>query len=460
MLTLLTVLASKLHLPAQSYVVDSIAITGVKKTKPKVILWQLDFKVGDTIAAEDLEALVKRNYDNVYNLGLFTKVAFGDSLVDGRLRFYVDVQERWYIFPTPYVALEERTFNEWWVDKDLDRLVYGGGVEWANFTGWNDRLFIYAQNGYRRTVSVTFRRPFLFPKPQIDGTFSYRHVSNREIGYTTRDGVLQLVRLGKARIRNSHTGSATLAKRLSPRSQIQLSVAYQHFRIHDSIHQTDTLGASYFYLTDSARFEHYPSVAISYINDQRDIRSFPLSGYKYGATFRKLGLPGVGTSSFGKIALTFSHHIPIGKRWNFAYGMQQFILLGKKVPYYDKFFIGFGSFLRGYEPYVIDGSFVNLTKAEWKFAIIPRKFIHLKWLPFKKFQDLPLGLYLSAYSDLGYVRDWTFNNQDNFLKNKLLTGYGVGLNLISIYDSLIRLEYSFNHLGQGGFYLSGLVSIQ
>jgi hypothetical protein len=171
-------------------------------------------------------------------------------------------------------------------------------------------------------------------------------------------------------------------------------------------------------------------------------------------------MPGLGTSFFGKAGVGFSHHIPVSKRWNFAYGHQSFFLLGKKVPYYDKFFIGFGSFLRGFEPYVVDGSYVGLTKAEWKFAIIPRKFIHLKWLPMARFRDLPMGLYISAFSDAGYVRDWTFNNLDPFLKNRLLLGYGAGLNLFTMYDTLLRVEYSRNNLGGWGVYLSSLVSIQ
>jgi hypothetical protein len=140
--------------------------------------------------------------------------------------------------------------------------------------------------------------------------------------------------------------------------------------------------------------------------------------------------------------------------------MQQFLLLGNRVPYFDKYFIGFGSFLRGYEPFVIDGSIVNLTKAEWEFGIIPYKFAHLNWLPFPKFRDFPIGLYLSAYADAGYVRDWTFNNQDNTLKNKMLLGYGAGLNFVTIYDFTMRIEYSFNRFGGHGLYLSSLVSIQ
>jgi outer membrane protein assembly factor BamA len=440
---------------AQPMRVDSILIEGVKKTKPLVITRQMTFQVGDTIDLQELEALNKVNKSNIYNLGLFTSVEIANEIGDTSIVVHVSVQERWYIWPTPYVSLLERTFNEWWKDKDLDRLVYGLGLEWNNMTGWNDRGYVYVQNGYQQIISSQYSRPFLFPKSKIDGIWTFNYVNDKEIGYTTDGGYLQLARLKEHRMRQSYTGQFVLSKRLSPRMMLHGTMAYQYFKLNDSI--------SYFnpnYLPNNATKTQYPSLGLIFVNDQRDIRSFPLSGYKYGASIRGYGIPGLSNTQFAKVSMSFSHHIALSKRWNFAYGTQQFLLLGNRIPYFDKYFVGFGSFLRGYEPYVIDGSFINLTKAEWKFGIIPYHFAHVKWIPFQKFRDFPVGLYISAYSDAGYVRDWTFNNQDNTLKNKLLLGYGAGINFITIYDFLLRVEYSRNLLGAGGVYISTLVSIQ
>ena len=47
-----------------------------------------------------------------------------------------------------------------------------------------------------------------------------------------------------------------------------------------------------------------------------------------------------------------------------------------------------------------------------------------------------------------------------YLKNQLLTGYGIGLNIIGFYDNLLRLEYSRNHLNQGGVYIHASVPIK
>lgn len=440
---------------AQPLRIDEVQFSGLKRTRPQLLERVMTLQAGDSLPAADLAKALATDQQNIYNLSLFTVVTVTADTTVRPLVVRVAVQERWYVWPQPYVSLEERTFNEWWADKDLDRLVYGLGLTWQNVSGWNDNLYVYAQNGYSRRVTAQFYRPFLFAKPQIDGTFSFYYVNNKEIGYNTVDGFLQLARLRENRMRHSYTLQATFGKRFTARDQLQLTGGYQYFRLHDSIRYFNDR-----YLTDGATVEQYPFVTLSYQNDQRDMRSFPLSGYKYSAFFKQLGLPGVGTSSFSKVGLSFSHHIALSKRWNFAYGTQNYFLLGRKVPYYDKFFLGFGSFLRGFEPYVIDGSFVNLTKAEWKFGIIPRQFIHLKWLPLRRFRDFPLGLYISAYVDGGYVRDRTFNNLDPSLKNRALVGYGVGLNLFSIYDSLWRLEYSRTNLGNAGIYISTLVSIQ
>lgn len=440
---------------AQQYRVDSIVVEGIKKTKALVVTRQMTFTTGDTLDRDDFEEVLKINRSNIYNLGLFTSVELVPELGLNSLTMHVQVQERWYVWPTPELNVLERTFGEWWQDKDLDRLVYGLGVDWSNFTGWNDRLSVYAQGGYSQVLAASYYRPFLFPKAQIDGSFALRFSSDKEIGYSTEQGFLQLLRLQNSRMRQTYLGRATFSKRLSARKQIQFSVGYNHYNINDSINFVNTD-----YLPGIGSVAHYPSIGIAYVNDQRDIRSFPLEGHKVSGSLRQIGLPGIGTSRFAKLSLSFSHHIPIGRRWNFAYGGQQFVLLGKRTPYFEKYFIGFGSFLRGYEPYVIDGSFINLTKAEWKFGIIPYKMAHLKWLPFPRFRDFPMGLYLSTYADAGYVTDWTFNNQDNTLKNKMLLGYGVGLNFVTIYDFMMRIEYSFNNLGGRGLYLSSIVSIQ
>lgn len=436
-------------------VLSKINIHGLKKTHPEVVLRELTFQQGDTILLDRWESLKEQGYNNVYNTAVFTKVELKDTLVGEDLTLEITVQERWYIWPTPYLNLEERTFNEWWQDKDLDRLVYGMGVTWDNFSGWRDQLIAYAQLGYSRRVTLAYSRPFLFPKPKIDGVFYFRYLNNKEIGYGTEDGILQLARLRNAPMRISYEGMARFGKRFGPRKRLYLDFAWNYFEPNDSI--------IYFnpeYLTTAAKAEYYPSVTLTWVSDQRDLFSFPLSGYKYGALIRQSGLPGWGTTQFTKVSLSFSQHLPITRRWNFAWGVQQMFTVGDRVPYFDKFFVGFENSLRGFEPYVIDAGGIHMSKMELKYGIIPRQMLHVRQIPFRKFRDFPLGIYLSTYADAGYVSDATFNNNDHTLKNIPLIGYGVGLNFITVYDALLRVEYSRNNLGGHGIYLHGTVSIR
>ena len=45
------------------------------------------------------------------------------------------------------------------------------------------------------------------------------------------------------------------------------------------------------------------------------------------------------------------------------------------------------------------------------------------------------------------------NNKLNMLNNKMLYTGGIGLDIISIYDVVLRVEYSFNQLNQSGLFV-------
>jgi hypothetical protein len=71
----------------------------------------------------------------------------------------------------------------------------------------------------------------------------------------------------------------------------------------------------------------------------------------------------------------------------------------------------------------------------------------------KQFETAPFALYLRAYSDAGYVRDNSLNPLNTKLANEFLLGGGLGLDMVTYYDLVFRLEYSINRLQQQGVYL-------
>ena len=76
----------------------------------------------------------------------------------------------------------------------------------------------------------------------------------------------------------------------------------------------------------------------------------------------------------------------------------------------------------------------------------------------EKFNKLFYAFYMNVYADLGYVVD-NRNINTNPLANDILTGYGVGLDFVTYYDFVLRLEYSFNKMGESGFFISFMPSI-
>jgi hypothetical protein len=68
------------------------------------------------------------------------------------------------------------------------------------------------------------------------------------------------------------------------------------------------------------------------------------------------------------------------------------------------------------------------------------------------FSTFHFAFYLNAFFDVGYVEDDIYNMQ-NPLANSILNGYGIGLDLVTIYDYVFRMELTRNDLGETGFFL-------
>jgi len=60
-------------------------------------------------------------------------------------------------------------------------------------------------------------------------------------------------------------------------------------------------------------------------------------------------------------------------------------------------------------------------------------------------------MYAKVYGNAGYA----YNPEpgDNLLCNRMLYSAGVGLDMVTFYDFIIRVEWSFNQLGQNDIYL-------
>ena len=82
----------------------------------------------------------------------------------------------------------------------------------------------------------------------------------------------------------------------------------------------------------------------------------------------------------------------------------------------------------------------EIASVKWKTGIKSRTY-----------GEIPFRFYLKGYADVGYVHN-KFNTTGNIFSNKLLYTGGFGLDILTIYDIVLRFEYSFNQLNERAFF--------
>ncbi len=440
--------------------VSSIKITGNKRTKGYIIEREMQFKVGDYLKKGEMPASFKQARTQVYNTNLFIEVKI-DSLVlpDTTLQVNVYVRERWYIFPTPKFSLIDRSYKEWikTFNADLNRVVYGIDFTHYNFSGRRDQLSITLLSGYARNISFSYSSPYSNSKLTEGFGISASITQNKEIGFrTSYDNKPLVFNKGKALIytkegfvRDNYQVDGSYSWRRGYFKRTGVSLGLNYLVVNDSI--TDIkYNPNYFGNKNTKQFYTDINFGVAYANTDKN--AYPLNGliYNYGISKRGLGFSGGINSAtlFG----SFAKYIP--HKHNFFSSIKSSAIL--KVPFNQAYInqraIGFGSLrLRGLELYVIDGvaaftTNYTFSKKLLSFRIpIPFK---IKALPY-----VPFTFFVKTYADMGY--SYIPQQYNTRLNNRFLYTGGIGLDILSLYDLVFKIEYSFNQLGQKGLFLQG-----
>jgi hypothetical protein len=123
----------------------------------------------------------------------------------------------------------------------------------------------------------------------------------------------------------------------------------------------------------------------------------------------------------------------------------------KKQPFFNTQLMGYRElFMQGYEYYVIDGVAGGCVKATFSRELF-RFHLPVPKIKQETINYIPFRIYGKIYGDAGYV----YNPEpgQNFLNNRMLYSGGVGIDIVTFYDIAIKLEWSFNQIGQNGIYL-------
>ena len=432
--------------------ISSINIAGNKHTKTYIIQREIPFKVGDSLLQKNITATLLQARNQVYNTNLFTEVKF-DSIpqADSSLQINILVRERLYIFPTPQFQLVDRSLNEWikTYNADLNRVVYGLKFAHYNFSGRRDQLRIYLLNGYARNVSASYSAPYSNTKLTEGFGVAAGFTQNREVGYKLNynNKILNYKKNGFVRNNFSAAIGYSIRKGFFKTTNISVGINYQN--IDDSIISIK-YNPSYFNSENNKQLIPDFGIGVSYTNT--DNNNYPQKGLIYSYGISKRGLQFTGginsVSLSGSFAKFFKH------THNFFSIVQSSALI--KLPFEQAFInrraLGFGSLtLRGLEIYLIDGvaagvAKYTLNKKVTEFKIpIPFKIKSLPYIPFK--------IFAKTYTDVGY--SYLSKKYDSRLNNRLLYTGGFGIDVVTFYDIVFKVEYSFNQLGEKGLFLRG-----
>jgi outer membrane protein assembly factor BamA len=440
----------------QDFIISEIRIEGNKRTKDYVILRELEFQKGDTITFKEEEELWIENEKRILSTSLFNHVNItreeGSSLIN------IQLQENWFIYPNFIFELADRNFNVWWNEqgKALDRVNIGGRINWLNVSGHRDRLKLTAQLGYTRRLDLEYGFPYVNKAKTLGISGAVVYTENDEIGYET---------IGNKTVFYSGVDDRIVLRRFRVASWVNyrpklygnhfIKLEFHRNSIDDFV--AEELNPDYF-LNGISTLRFF-KLEYDFSFDKRRFSFYPEGGYSYGISVQKEGLGIFNEYNNLLVEVRGEHYTNIKDKIIVANLVKlKTNLVRDQIGFANNTGLGYnGNLVSGYELFVVDGTDFALTKSSVRWKMVDELLNLDGLMPLRQFKKMNIKAYLSFNMDTGYVNEPTYK-KTNFLNNRMLLGYGPGLDIMLFNTHLFSFEYSFNHLGQSALFFSNSVS--
>lgn len=433
--------------PDDLIIVDSISVSGNKKTKTPVILREMTVKEGDTLSAGELKNHLKESQEEVYNTSLFLNVNLITHLHQNRLYVEIVVEERWYIFPVPFFQLADRSFNEWikTYHGDLSRISYGLMFTHFNFTGHKDRLALIFINGFKRNISFEYTAPGINKSLTTGIKVGAGFEQTREIPIRT-DSMNKLVYYKTDDfVKDEQFLKAAVIIRKHIKKMETFTVKVGQVTVSDSI--ISKYNPDYFFSNDNKQLY----TELEYWLQYRDVDNlmYPLEGHTISLKLIKKGLGWSGGINQFTIKPNINWYVDLKNKWYFSLRTGAEINLPLEQPYFNKKGLGYKEdYIRGLQYYVLDGPIYAYSKLDLK-----KKLVYFTVPTFLKssspYSRIPFTIYAKTFADFGYA----YSPQKAQLNNRFLYSGGVGFDIVMVHDFKISFEFTLNQLGQNGIFL-------
>lgn len=433
----------------KTVVIRQIEFSGNHKTRHSVLSRELPISEGDTITLTQLLEQAEVSTQNLLKTTLFnfaeSHIEFPDS-IHADLTF--SVVERWYTWPIPIVEIRERNLTDWVESPSTSKMNYGISLGVGNITGRNEQVTLLVKTGYKHSYALSYRSPWFNKSQSLLWSVETGMDMSRESVYLTQKNKQLTFKDNKFVERKQYVqGSMTYRPGIDIRHRFY--VGFTEYAYADTL----TMLNPRFVPGERSRFQ-FMNLGYDLVIDKRDSRAYPLDGSYLVASLRRLGMGLFETERMDVTTLQGSYRQYLGlmPRWYAGGSMMLKWSEGSTLSYFNQQGLGFANNLvRGYENYVIDAQSFVVMKANLKYELIPQKNTHLSFIPTEKFSYIHYALYLNLFTDAGYTFDKYFYRQ-NPLSNKLLAGLGLGLDFVTYYDRVFRLECTMNRHGEAGVF--------
>lgn len=429
-------------------VVRNIIVIGNKKTRTSIILREISTVPGDTIRLADLAETLEERRKQVLNTSLFLNVTANVKNWDGNTADLVfEVWERWYTFAFPIFKLADRNFNQWWVEKGhkLNRLNFGIKGSQENLTGRNDGLDATLQFGYTQKIAVAYNLPYIDKSFRHGLGILFSYSRNREVNDSTSDNKQKFFRKDDQYLRQVYTVGLRYSYRRAINARHQVFLTYNYERVADSV---AILNPNY--LGKGRTNVRFLDLTYRFTYIKADSWIYPLKGISIAGEVAKRGIGPLSDIDDIRFRLNFTKFWQLRRKTFFSLGTRAQAKFSDEQPYINQQALGYGDdYLRGLEYYVIDGTSFALLKSTLRQELVSFK-IKLPIVP-KKFNSVPVRILAKTFADAGYAYNKFPGN--SFLNNRFLYTGGIGIDIVSFYDTCLRIEYSVNQLGQKGLFL-------
>lgn len=429
------------------FTIKDIEVTGNKRTRRSTILRELPFHQSESYPLPEIIFKLQETKRQLMNSGLFRNVVvYLTRLEDQQVFVNVDVEEKWYFFPQPFVRVANGTFSQWNErGRKLEHLNYGLKLTQFNFSGRGDKAHLHLTNGYTKKIALQYHGFYFDKDLKWSGSVNLAHGKNRELNYITEHNKLLAFKNPDGYLYEFFQGSFDVGYRPAIKTRHLFSIGYNSNRIADTITK---LNANY---SPSDNNYSYPYISYGVSFSDYDFNPYPTRG-KYGeVSIHKAGINS--TINLWQLSAKGVQYWPLGEKAYLSVKLAGMIKLPFKQPYITQQFLGYGdAFLQGYENFIVDGVAGGYSKQTVGYNLINAD-IPLptnKW--FKSLRSIPFKLYVKAFTNAGYVHNPN-ESLRNDLNNKMLYSTGIGLDIVAFTDFIFKIEWSFNQLGQNALYL-------